>query len=309
MNNYSTFGSFIVYSATNKLNGKKYIGITKRSLSERKKSHKYEAYHEQSHTYNSPFKRAIRKYGIDGFEWDILEENLTKEEALKKEQEYIKQFQTYYSYSNSNGYNATIGGENIAKPKDLISCFDPDSCDKVFEGTASEVMSFTNLKAYSQLYDCLNNKLLYMDGLLVFWNKDIENLSEAELKDLIRSKVNAVVQLDMNGNVLNYFSSQDLASRYLKISQGLISAVLNEQRYSTHGFIFMWYNDFRQGIKREREKRTKEIKIRGEDKDGNSIYFNSLTEAHNTLGVELSSLSMCLKGKRKTCGGYKWFYV
>ena len=57
----------IVYCYTNKINNKKYIGITSRSLEEREQNHLYEAYNKNSLTYNVPFKRAIRKYGIESF--------------------------------------------------------------------------------------------------------------------------------------------------------------------------------------------------------------------------------------------------
>ena len=101
----------LVYCYTNKTNGKKYVGITKREISERERSHLYEAYNVNSYNYATPFKRAIRKYGIKGFELEILHEDVTLEEALELEVFYIKKFKTYFKYLNSNGYNATIGGE------------------------------------------------------------------------------------------------------------------------------------------------------------------------------------------------------
>lgn len=34
--------------------------------------------------------------------------------------------------------------------------------------------------------------------------------------------------------------------------------------------------------------------------------FPSIMEVKRQLGISQSSISMCCKGKRKTCGGYKW---
>lgn len=59
--------------------------------------------------YSSPhFHNAIKKYGWDNFEHNILFENLTKEQAMEKEISLIAK----YDLCNLNkGYNETSGGE------------------------------------------------------------------------------------------------------------------------------------------------------------------------------------------------------
>lgn len=59
--------------------------------------------------YSSPhFHNAIKKYGWDNFEHNILFENLTKEQAMEKEISLIAK----YDLCNPNkGYNETSGGE------------------------------------------------------------------------------------------------------------------------------------------------------------------------------------------------------
>lgn len=37
--------------------------------------------------------------------------------------------------------------------------------------------------------------------------------------------------------------------------------------------------------------------------------WNSITEAAKFLGCNISSISMCCNGKRRTAGGYRWEYV
>ena len=58
----------IIYLATNKINFKRYVGFTTQGLRERKRQHKQDA-NNGSQTY---FHRAIKKCGIDEFEWKIL---------------------------------------------------------------------------------------------------------------------------------------------------------------------------------------------------------------------------------------------
>jgi len=91
----------IIYKVTNKINGKSYIGQTIYNLKRRKSIHKRAVYRYDSDLY---FHNAIRKYGWDGFKWEILEEY--PDNLNLAEQWYIRKFDTY-----KNGYNMTLGGD------------------------------------------------------------------------------------------------------------------------------------------------------------------------------------------------------
>lgn len=93
---------YCVYCHTNKINGKKYIGITSQKPTKRwgvdgKK------YHDCPKFYN-----AIQKYGWDNFYHDILFTNLSKNEACEKEVELIE---LYNTNDKNCGYNITSGGD------------------------------------------------------------------------------------------------------------------------------------------------------------------------------------------------------
>lgn len=95
--------SFTVYIHKNKVNDKKYVGITsKENLNNRwHNGHGYE--------YNSHFWSAIQKYGWDQFEHIVYAKNLSKEEASKIEQQLIKEYNTI---DERYGYNIASGGYN-----------------------------------------------------------------------------------------------------------------------------------------------------------------------------------------------------
>lgn len=103
--------SGVIYCYTNKTNGKCYIGLTKNEA-ERKIQHVRDAM-----TYNSkrPFHCAIRKYGVDGFAYEVLASLENEDELQLKNQlseleiKYIEQFDSY-----RNGYNATFGGDGCS---------------------------------------------------------------------------------------------------------------------------------------------------------------------------------------------------
>ena len=78
----------------------KYVGQTV-DITERRKQHeKDEAFNNLRAEYNYPLSRAIRKYGIDAFEFIVLEDNLTLEEANEREDFWILYYDTI-----AKGYN------------------------------------------------------------------------------------------------------------------------------------------------------------------------------------------------------------
>lgn len=91
--------SYSVYMHINLINGKKYIGITKRKPSYRWNNGK--GYSNQPKFYN-----AINKYGWDLFNHQIVKDNLPEQCAKTLEKILISVYDTI-----ENGYNVTIGGE------------------------------------------------------------------------------------------------------------------------------------------------------------------------------------------------------
>lgn len=100
---------YFVYSHTNKLNGKKYIGITKQKKPELR-------WGSNGRNYSSYFRNAIDKYGWANFDHEILYEGLTKEEACEAEISLIKQYNTQ---DRNFGYNITEGGTAPIMPEEI----------------------------------------------------------------------------------------------------------------------------------------------------------------------------------------------
>ena len=99
-----------IYCYTNKINGKKYVGQTV-NFNTRHQQHCYNSFYENSIDYNLPFHRAVRKYGIENFEINILKENLTSQCLLNFwESYYIDKFNSLVK--NQKGYNVASGGFN-----------------------------------------------------------------------------------------------------------------------------------------------------------------------------------------------------
>ena len=88
-----------VYKITNKFNGKVYIGQSIRPIEERFKRHINDSINNVLDTH---FARAIRKYGVDSFDLELVDIANTQEELNEKEQYYIRKYN-----SINEGYNET----------------------------------------------------------------------------------------------------------------------------------------------------------------------------------------------------------
>lgn len=106
----------IIYKATNKINGKSYIGQTVREFRSRKLEHINKATKKISNFY---FHNAIRKYGADDFKWSILCYCNNMKELNDKEVYYISKYNTFEA-----GYNMNMGGKGNSGwevPKEIRS--------------------------------------------------------------------------------------------------------------------------------------------------------------------------------------------
>lgn len=99
-----------IYCITNTINGKQYIGQTIQNPNTRWLQHQNAAKHN---THNYLLYRAMNKYGTENFTFEVIIE-CDQEELNNKEKEYIKKYNTYFYFPNSNGYNLTLGGEGCA---------------------------------------------------------------------------------------------------------------------------------------------------------------------------------------------------
>ena len=139
-----------IYSITNNLNGKQYIGKTsKDNPYDRWKEHIQHSKHQEntvaySSVYTMPIIRALKKYGSSNFKFRVIEECAT-DNIDEREKYYIEKYNT----CDGVGYNCTYGGEGISKPSKYwskhpnsraVSCYTLDGvyvCDYATLGIAT----------------------------------------------------------------------------------------------------------------------------------------------------------------------------
>lgn len=98
-----------VYMHVNKVNGKKYVGITSESKPQKRWGKNGNRYKAIGSKHKSIFYGAIQKYGWENFDHIILVSGLSKSLACILETVLIKEFKTHVSYGT--GYNAYWGGQ------------------------------------------------------------------------------------------------------------------------------------------------------------------------------------------------------
>lgn len=190
-----------IYKITNKVNGKSYIGQTKYTVEFRWRQHQ----HKKDNVY---FHNAIKKYGVDNFIVETLEE-CNYEDLDSREMFYIAKYDTFNS-----GYNMTIGGEGN---RTLI-------LDDKYDEIKSLYLSGFSSNKIATLYKVDKAsivKLLKAMGVKIRSNK--LNINQQELQELIRdyqsgySLKELAKRYDCSGNGLKHFLSQkgvDIKAKY-----------------------------------------------------------------------------------------------
>lgn len=89
----------VIYKATNRINGKIYIGQTTKTIKERM------SYHLCARV--GIFRKALKKYGLQTFDIVAVDIGISAQDLNEKEKYWIRHF----NCKAPNGYNLTDGGE------------------------------------------------------------------------------------------------------------------------------------------------------------------------------------------------------
>lgn len=125
---------YYVYKATNRVNGKCYIGITSREIDCRWREHLSRS---RNNDRNSRLYAAMRKYGSEAFVVEVLDQSDTEESIRELERKYIASCDSY-----NNGYNCNLGGEGFLKfPEEIRRKISESQKGKVIPEAVREKMS------------------------------------------------------------------------------------------------------------------------------------------------------------------------
>ena len=131
-----------IYKITNLINNDCYIGQSI-NIYNRWEKEKNNAFNPNAKCYNYPLYKAIRKYGVQNFSFEIIEECLRKE-LNEKETYRIKYYDSYY-----NGYNQTPGGDSTLHMCKLT----PEQAQEIIDILSNDKNSEISHKELAEKYN------------------------------------------------------------------------------------------------------------------------------------------------------------
>ena len=283
--------NYKVYCHINKLNGKKYVGITKTSLQKRWRDGK-------GYKGSTKFYFAIQKYGWDNFDHEVLYENLTEKQAKEKEIELIKKWNT-----KENGYNTSSGGDEIYDHSLPIIQYDLEGNFIKLWNSASQVSDELGYQK-STIRRCVLGQFKTAYGFI--WKAQYDELV---LEDHFFPKhINKVDMYDKQGNLLNTYDNPTDASDENGIAINHICSCCRGEIHTYKGYIWRWHNEpFDKYPTRRIESDALFKPVDQYDYDGNLLAtYESIKNASEITDVDKHGISNVCKGKNVTSGGYIW---
>lgn len=229
---------FIVYMHINKVNGNVYVGITHHV-----NPNKRWGYSGQKYTHCIKFFNAIRKYGWDNFEHIVLCRT-TREKAILLERTLIahyKRLKISYNLADGGEGSESISAETHKELKEIKSK-NPPMLGKHHTPEAKKLISEANKRrVYTeeqkrQIAD-IGRKTLQRLG----WRRSPESIKKQSEK-----MSRAILQLDLDGNIIREFSSTIEADKFCHNGKRYnhIADVCNGKRNTDAGYKWVYKDSY-----------------------------------------------------------------
>ena len=306
--------TYRVYKHTNRENGKVYIGITGGAPENRwAKGVRYRA--------NAHFTNAIKKYGWDGFDHEILLDGLTCKAASEKERELIAH---YNSTNRECGYNIALGGigresvsdetrekmreahlgernHNYGKPKS------DDVRRKVSESNKKHWSENPRPKGYKRPPEVLQKMSASRTGCTTAWKGG--HHKEETRRKIAESNSKKPVLCIETGII---YPSAKVAAVTTGACESSIGDVCNKRRKRVTAGGYHWrfameedtIDSITKDVAPSNPTYFKQIRC-----VETGVIYCSIAEAARQVNRAKSTVQAACKNSEKTAGGYHWQYI
>lgn len=254
-------------------NGKVYIGITSQKVKNRWNN-------GNGYRSNKYFTRAIKKYGWENFNHEILFEGLTKKQAGEMEQHLIEK----YDCIMPKGYNKSKGGEyGFSGVHHSV-----EARQKI-----SEANKGTNSPWYGKhLSDETRRKISEVKKRAFLNNPDLRR----KIGEANKGRPSARKDTHLSSETRQKISESKKGSHHSPETRQKISEAHKGAHLS---------DETRKKMSESMKGKNAKAVICVET----GILYSSTTEAAKSIGVSTGVMSMAVRGIRKTSGGYHWKYA
>lgn len=236
----------LIYVIENKINHKKYVGQTVKSLDERFCEHIIDSKNGS----NYEIHKAIREFGEDNFSINTLLDNVSLDKLDYYEKFWIKKLNTHYK--EGYGYNMTWGGKGtqgyIFTPEDRIKVSNANYKRIYTEERNKKISNALKGKKFS-----LEHRMKLSEigkRRVASYNSFFGKHHSEESKRLIsQANSHPVLMLDKNsGNIIKSFKSLTEATQWLidnnltknKSARTRITSVCNNEKYANSAYGYKW---------------------------------------------------------------------
>ena len=245
----------IVYVLTNSVNGKQYVGLTTYTLRKRWLEHVIQSRIKETYLY-----KAMRKYGQDAFEHQIVACALDKSNLSELEREVIKQLKP--AYNQTNGGEVTFGRKyddvikeqirqsNTGKKRSAETCKrigeskklqydnDPEFREKVLaalaKGRANPIGKAKRIAITSEL---ARNRIWTEESRAKLSASCMGRKYGKEVIDRMKESKKRKIRCNTTGEI---FSCRVEAAEKCKVGARSIWAVCNGERSAVRGLVFSY---------------------------------------------------------------------
>ena len=227
----------VIYCYTNKINNKKYVGQTIQTLRARNLGHMTDSRNKNKKlNYNNYFHNAIRKYGIENFELEIL--HIADEYSLDLLEIYY--IEKWNLVNKEYGYNCKDGGSNGWSMKNKTTEEINEWKHKLSESNKGEKNGFYgkhHTEETKEKMSIIQKELTKGEKNGMYGKHHSENT-----KNIYKEKFSKkVIQYDKEMNIIKIWNSIRDIERELNFKrQGIINC-LKGRTNTSYGFIWKYY--------------------------------------------------------------------
>lgn len=275
-----------IYMVKNNINNKIYIGKTVNDYQTRWEQHIHASFYQfNTKDYNFLLHKAIRKYGKANFIVELIEDNLSENDSISREQYWINFYKSSILFEDGKGYNMTYGGEGSVTI----------DREKVFELWNNGLGSIEISKQLKHDKTAIKTILLLYPG----YDKEI---------DFVRNNGVRVYQYNSNGELIKEYPSITYAARIFNVDPSIINKCCNKEKQSCRGFFWSYVND--EIFIPKVLKTWQQYKVIQKNLDGMIInIFESMSAAGKSVNKKQTKyIKECCDGKRTQMYNYIWEY-